>query len=103
MFVLKKILQRSFSVSKGINLSKGLRGLLKEELEHERASHFQDKSIEASLKELQFSLIDNKESNGLELRKDLDDYLFLINVEARKPEKMDSNEEIQEQKGIFYI
>lgn len=103
MFVLKRILQRSFSVSKGVNLSKGLRKLLKEELVHEKTTHFQDKSIEDSLKELEYSLIEKNESNIIELRKELDDYLFIINVEARKPEKLDLEEETQIEKGIYNV
>lgn len=58
---------------------------LEAEIEHEQKTDFIDSSIENTLKELDFEFIDNPLSNIVELRKEKDEYRFLINFQNRKP------------------
>lgn len=85
-------------VQKALSAQENLLNILKKELEHEIMNNFQDKTIEKTLKELEFELIDDDNEKYMELRKETDEHVLLINFEARSPEKNSESEseEIEE-------
>lgn len=87
-------------VQKAMSAQESLLNNLKKELEHEIMNNFQDKTIEKTLKELDFELIDDENEKYMELRKETDEHVLLINFEARAPEKISENEseEVEEKK-----
>ena len=68
---------------------------LEAEIEHEQKTDFIDNSIENTLKELDFEFIDNPLSNLVELRKEKDEYRFLISFQNRKPKAALDDSEVQ--------
>lgn len=70
---------------------------LEVEIEHEQKTDFIDNSIENTLKELNFEIIDNPFSNIVELIKEKDEYRFLICFQNRKPKAALNDPEVQDE------